>query len=374
MSAEQPGGLKWTYFDPDVVPAWVAEMDYPLAPEISNALHAAIDLNLTGYPYPQIEQAAFEAATDFWHSELGWQVDQSWVFSVPDVIEGTKRAIERLTKPGSPVVLHTPVYFPFFGMVGRAGRQLVEVPSHVDDDGTYRLDLDGIERAFSHGAGSIVLCNPWNPTGRVFERSELENLIQLAERYESRVISDEIHAPIVYEGHEHVPAASIAPEVVVTVTSASKTFDLPGLKCAQVVLTNGNDRENWASYFTPETVGVGTLGLIAAEAAYGRSKDWYRDLVAGLQTNKDLLVRELPDVLPEVKLNETQGTYLAWLDFSAYELDDPAAYLLEHARVALTGGAQFRGSSSHFGRLNFATTPDRLNEILARIRGALLAL
>ena len=371
MSEQTPGGLKWTQFDPDVLPAWVAEMDYALAPPIAAALHQAIDDHLTGYPYPEAEEATAAAAARFWKEHLSWNVDPGSVFAAPDVIEGTRRAIEQLTEPGSPVVLHTPVYFPFFGMVERTGRVLTEVTSIQDADGTYRLDLDGIDRAFSDGAGSIVLCNPWNPVGRVFSTEEVNDVIDVARRHGARVISDEIHAPITYPGFVHTPAATLDPDVVVTVLSASKMFDIPGLKCAQVVLTNAEDRDRWSGYFTPEKVGVGTFGLIASTAAYLECDDWYHDTMARLDTNRRTLIKALAEVLPTIKTTDLQGTYLAWLDFSSFGLDDPAAFLLSEARVALTGGAQFRGASSDHARLNIATTTERLIEIVERMASAL---
>lgn len=371
MSESTPGGLKWTYYDSDVLPAWVAETDYALAPAITKALHRAVDEDLTGYPYPQAEEATFVAATRFWKEHLDWAVDPTWLFSAPDVIEGTRRSIELLTRPRSPVVLHTPVYFPFFGMVERAGREIIEVPSNQDDDGTYRLDLGGIDRAMSDGAGSIVLCNPWNPVGRVLSAEEIASVVEIAGRHGGKVISDEIHAPITYPSFRHIPASTVVPETVVTVMSASKMFDIPGLKCAQVLLTNADDRDRWRRYFTPDKVGVGTFGLIASTAAYADSDDWYRETMARLNVNRLTLQAQLMEKLPRVRATELQGTYLAWLDFSSYALDDPAEFLLAEARVALTGGGQFRGNGSQHARLNIATTEERLLTIVERMRSAL---
>ena len=150
-------GLKWSYFDEDVLAAWVAEMDFGLAPSIASALHAAVDRCLTGYEYPALVHATAQAASRFWAARLDWEVNPSTVFPVPDVIEGIRRAIVHLTRPGSPVVLHTPVYFPFFSMVERAGRDIIEVPCRPDEVGRYTLDLEGIERGLAAGAGSVVL-------------------------------------------------------------------------------------------------------------------------------------------------------------------------------------------------------------------------
>lgn len=369
--AERVHGLKWNYYDDDVIPAWVAEIDFELAPAITSALRDAVEKGITGYPFPAAEQATFEAAVGFWERRLNWSVDPKALQSAPDVIEGTRRSIERLTRPDAPVILHTPVYFPFFDMIDRSGRKLIEVESYRDDEGLYRLDFEGIDKAFASGAGSIVLCNPWNPTGRVLERSELETLVSIARSHEARVISDEIHAPITYGDHRHTPIATIDPDVVVTVTSASKVFDLPGLKSAQVVLTNEDDREPWRHYFANEKAGVGTLGLIASTAAYGESDSWLDETIGYLDDNRRLLAELLESHAPGVSMTELQGTYLSWLDFSDYGLDTPSGYLLKEAKVALTSGEPFGGSSTRFARLNLATTSARLEEIVDRMGRAL---
>lgn len=367
----QRGGLKWTYHDEDVLPAWVAEMDFGLAPSVEAALHDAVDRGLTGYPYPDAEAAVANAAAGFWAERFDWRVDPSWIFPAPDVIEGIRRCIVHLTRPGSPVVLHTPVYFPFFSMVERANRRIIEVPSPRDESGAYRLDLGGIESGFKAGGGSVVLCNPWNPTGRVFTRPELEELVLLADRYDARVIADEIHSPITYDGVEHIPIATVDSQRTVSVNAASKAWNLPGLKCAQVVLTKEEDRAVWEDYFELYKVGVGTFGLVASEAAYSGGREWFDDVMGTLRSNRDLLGSLVAEHLPGAVITPPDGTYLGWVDLSAYGLDAPAEYILRNARVALTDGRLFRGDSSQFARLNFATDPEILIEMVERIGAAL---
>lgn len=364
------GGLKWTFYE-DALPAWVAEMDFGLAPAISEALHGAVDAALTGYPYPDAEAAVAGAATAFWKRRFDWEVDPSWVFSAPDVIEGIRRAITHLTRPGSPVVLHSPVYFPFYGMVERAGRDIVEVTSQRDDNGRYTIDIDSVGRALHDGAGSIVVCNPWNPTGRVLSLDELADIVELARRHDARVIADEIHSAIVYSGYSHAPLATLDTERVITVTSASKAWNLPGLKCAQVVLTAGRDREKWDAFFTPEKVGVGTFGLIANEAAYASSVEWFDATLRRLEKNRDLLSSLIAELLPEVTYYPPEGTYLAWLDMSGYGLESPAEFFLRKAGVAMTAGGQFGTGAGSFARFNFATEEDLIVEMVERMSDAL---
>lgn len=365
------GSLKWTDVDPDVLPAWVAEMDFGLAPAVAEALHAAVDRGNTGYHFSTVVDEASLAATGFWSDRFGWEVDPSHVYPVPDVIEGIRRVIMHLTDPGSPVVLHTPVYFPFFSMVERAGREITGVPSPRDEKGRYRLDLDGIEKAFAAGAGSIVLCNPWNPTGRSFSEAEIVEILDLARRRGARVITDEVHAPLTLSGATHTVAASFDSDLVATVTSASKAWNLPGLKCAQVVLTNHQDREVWGDYFTPDKVGVGTFGLIANAAAYAQGRDWLDEVLIRLQANRRILDELMARLLSGVRYQSPEATYLAWLDFNEYGLEDPAGFLLEKVRVALAPGPPFGEDGGGFARLNFATPAPVLVEIVERMAAAL---
>lgn len=366
------GSLKWTYFDEEVLAAWVAEMDFGLAPSITAALHDAVDRGDTAYLSPVKEKAVADAAVAFWADRLDWKVTADRVFSVPDVVEGIRRAIVHLTAPGSAVALHTPAYYPFFSMVERADRSVVEVPAKRDADGIYRIDVDGVDRAFGEGAGSLVLCNPWNPTGRSLSTSEIEEVVAVAASHGGRIISDEIHAVLTYEGVEHVPAALLDPETVVTVTSASKAWNLPGLKCAQVVLTSDADIAPWSDYFTLEKrVAVGTFGLVASAAAYDGGEAFLNEVMVRLERNRKLLGDLIAAHLPDVEYTPPEATYLAWLDFRPYGLEMPAEFLLSHARVALSEGAPFGSGGEGLARLNFATSPSILTEIVERIGAAL---
>lgn len=361
------GGLKWNAHPPDVLAAWVAEMDFGLAPAVGESLHAAVDRGDTGYPYPQAERDMAEAAVGFWSERLGWEVDADRVFPAPDVVEGIRRAIVHLTRAESPVVLHTPIYFPFFSMVERAGRDLIEVPCQRDSEGRYRLDLEAIEEGLAAGAGSLVLCSPWNPTGRSFSREEIDEVAKLAASYGSRVIADEVHAPLTYPEGTHEAAASRHPETAITVTSASKAWNLPGLKCAQVVLSNDEDIDIWADCFTPEKVGVGTFGLVANAAAYSRGREWLGDVLGRLQGNRALFEELVTSSLPEALYTSPEATYLAWLDMRPYGVEDPASVFLERGRVAVTSGEPFGiGGAGHI-RFNFATDPEIIVEAVARM-------
>lgn len=364
-------GLKWNFFEPDVIPAWVAEMDYPLAPPIAAALHEAVDRSDTGYPYDSIMAETGVAASQFWAERYGWRVEADRVHHVPDVVEGLRRAIVHLTRPGTPIIVPTPAYFPFFSVAERAGRGRIDVTSKCDQEGRWTLDLDGIERAFREGAGSLVLCHPWNPVGRSLDHSELEEVIALASEYDARVLSDEIHGALTLPGSSHIAAASVDPDVVVTITAASKAWNIPGLKSAHVVLTNDSDHEIWSSYFTPDKLGVSTFGLVASEAAYSRGRSWLDSTLARLDHNRALLDELVGEHLPKATMRPPEATYLAWIDLSAHGWDRPAAHLLETARVGFSEGADFGAGGAGHVRFNFATTPELINEIVLRMAGAL---
>lgn len=364
------GGLKWTQHGPEVLGAWVAEMDYGLAEPIARALVDAVERADTGYAYPAAEEAMSEAAAGFWKERHGWGVDAERVFPAPDVVEGIRRTIVHLTEPGSSVVLHSPIYYPFFSMVERAGRSLIEVRCPPSEHGRYHLDIDGIDRALAGGAGCLILCNPWNPTGRSFTEDELREVISVAASHEARVIADEIHGQLTYSGGQHVVAASLDPRTVITVTSASKAWNLPGLKCAQVVLTNDEDVAVWSDYFTPEKVGVSTFGLIANTAAFTDGAPWLDETLGILEANRSLLDDLVATHLSEATYHRPEATFLAWLDFSSYGIDDPATHFLERARVALTSGSPFGTGGVRHARLNFATSPEVLTEIVRRLGDA----
>ncbi len=366
----RPPGLKWNSFAPDVLPAWVAEMDFGLAPPIEEALHRAVASGNTGYPYPEALDAVASSGIRFWSQRHGWYVEADRVFHAPDVIEGLRRAVVHLTVAGSAVIIPTPVYYPFFSMVERAGREMIGVPARVDAEGVWRLDVEGIDRAFAVGAGAVVLCNPWNPVGRSLSAAEVDQVVAVAASHGGRVIADEVHSPLTYPGADHVVAASLDPDTVVTVTAASKAWNIPGLKAAQVVLTSDADAEVWSDYFTPDKVGVGTFGLLATAAAYSGGVPWLDGIVARLDANRRLLGRLVHDLLPDARLALPAATYLAWIDMSRYGWDQPAAHLEQHARVATSEGSLYGPGGAGHIRFNFATDEANLVEMIERIAAA----
>ncbi|MGB3474326.1 MAG: MalY/PatB family protein [Mycobacterium sp.] len=366
------GTIKWNHFGPDVLALWIAEMDFPTAPAVLDGVRACVANEEFGYP-PLTSDALPVALTQWCERRYGWPIQPEWVRVVPDVLKGMEVVIEFLTRPESPVVLPVPAYMPFFDLLTVTGRQRIEIPMTQQDSGRYLMDLEALDAAFAAGAGSLILCNPNNPLGTAFTAEELSAIVDIAARHGARVIADEIHAPLVYD-RPHVAAASVSPaaaDTVITLMSASKGWNLPGLMCAQVILSNPRDAVAWDRINMLHTMGAATVGISANLAAYTRGGPWLDALLAYLRGNRDHLSRALPAALPGLRVSHPEATYLAWLDFRALGLPaEPAEILLADARVALSPGIPFGGGRG-FARLNFATTRAILDQAIEAMAGAL---
>ena len=357
--------VKWTQYAPDVLPAWVAEMDFPLAAPVRAALGEAIERGDTGYGNPAASGLAAELA-DFAARRMGWELDREQVIACSDVVAGLTELLRVITSPGDRVVITPPVYHPFFSLVGEAGRELVEVPL----SGGRELDLDGIERAFARGARAILLCSPHNPSGGVVPRARLAELAGIAAAHEAWVLADEIHAPLALAGHEHVPFLTVSEEAAargIALVSASKAFNLAGLGCGQIV-TAGEPARAAAERLPAAARHAGHLGVIAAEAAFRSADGWLDGVLAVLDGNRRRLAELLAERLPEISYRPPEASYLAWLDMRALGVGaDPAPTLLSRGRVAVSGGPQFGAGGEGFVRLNIGTSPALMEEAVERI-------
>jgi len=367
------GSLKWTTY-PDTIGAFVAEMDFGLAPAVSDALHAAVDGAVTGY-LPQDLAERMSAATAAWYSEsYGWDVPAAWVHPVADVIAAFGVAIEKYSAAGSKVIVPTPAYMPFLFVPPALGREVIEVPS-IEVDGRWVVDLAGIERAFDDGGHLLVLCNPHNPLGTVATRSELLAISELVERAGGRVFSDEIHAPLVYPGGAHVPYASVSAAAAahtVTATSASKAWNLAGLKCAQVILSNEADEAHWQTFGFLTSHGAANLGVIGNTAAYTAGRAWLADVLEYLDGNRRLVGELVAEHLPRVRYTAPEGTYIAWLDFRDCGVEgDLAEFFRTRAGVAVSDGVACGAVGAGFARFVFALPRPVLREAFARMGDAL---
>jgi cysteine-S-conjugate beta-lyase len=366
------GGLKWTRY-PTAIGAWVAEMDLGTAPAVTRALHEAVDRARFGYLTTHAADEMARACSA-WHARrYGWEVPPAWISPLPDVIAGLQAVIEHFTPPGSPVVLPTPAYMPFRTVPGLLGRELIEVPM-VERDGRATYDLDGIAGALRAGAGLVIHVNPHNPLGRVFTAEEQLELAAVVDRAGARVFSDEIHAPLVHPGAVHQPYASLSAVTArhtLTATSASKAWNLPGLKAAQLVLSDGADAEHWARVGFLFGHGASTLGVIANTAAYDAGGPWLDGVLGYLDGNRRLLADLLAERLPEVRYRPPEGTYLAWLDCRRLGLDGPVGeFFLDRAGVALVDGPECGAPGQGHVRLNFATGRTLLTAMVDRMAAA----
>jgi cystathionine beta-lyase len=363
--------VKWSLHGPDVLAAWVAEMDFDVAPVVRRALLDAVDREDFGYVEADLTELT-SAAAAFFAARYGWSVAASRIFPVADVLAGIAAALDVFVAPGAGVVVPTPAYPPFFEVVELTGRPVVAAPM-LRTPGSDALDLDAIDAGLAAGARALLLCNPHNPTGRAFTHAELAALATVVDRHDARVIADEVHAPLVYGGARHVPYATVSDASAahaITVTSASKAFNLAGLKCAQVVASNHEDAARWRGLRVFEVPGPTPLGIAASTAAYRDGGPWLDELVGYLAANVARLGELLVDELAGVGWHRPQATFLAWLDCSALGLDDPARWFLDRAGVALSDGPPFGAGCEQFVRLNFATSHALLERIVPAMGAA----
>lgn len=363
---------KWGMADPDVLPAWVAEMDYALAPPITDALQRAVSLGMTGYPRFAIGGELGEAYAGFARRHFDHAVDPEHVLPVVDVTAGVRVALDVLSAPG-PMVMPVPAYHPQLRVAELTGRQRVDLVLDPDAERA-EIDLDRLDRLFAEGARTLLLTQPHNPWGRVFTRAELEGIRDVVVRHGARVISDEIHAPLVLPGAEQVPYLSLdgTADHAVAVVAASKAFNIAGLRCAQIVTGDAKTRDRLTDIPYARNDSWSSLGVVASVAAYTEGDLWLSSLVQRLDEQRALLAALLAQHLPEARMRPLEATYLAWIDLRAYGQQDPSGHLLDKARVWVNPGHDFHPGLPGHIRLNIATSAERLTEIVTRMASALV--
>ncbi|GAB3036433.1 cystathionine beta-lyase [Nocardioides flavus (ex Wang et al. 2016)] len=362
--------LKWGTVPRDVIPAWVAEMDYALDPVVLEAVQRALADGITGYPLFGHDPALAEAYAGWADRHFGWAPEPEAVIPVVDVTAGVRVAIDVFSGPGG-VVFPTPGYNAQLGLASITGRDEVrlEVPASAE---RAEIDLDRLDRMFAEGAQTLLLTQPHNPWGRVFTRAELEGIRDVVVRHGARVVSDEIHAPLALPGVEHVSYLAIegTHDHAVAVVAASKAFNTAGLRCAQLVVPDAASRRLLADQPMARNDSHSPLGAIAARTAYAEGDPWLASLVERLDQQRALLGDLLATHLPLVRMRPVEATYLAWLDASAYGHDDAAAVALERGRVKVSPGESYAPGTTGHVRLNFATSPERLTEVVERLARA----
>jgi cysteine-S-conjugate beta-lyase len=362
---------KWQLHPPDVLPAFIAEMDYDMAEPVLAALREAVGLSDCGYAALAGIGATF---AEFAASRHGWTVDPGMVHLVPDVMAGVDALLNLATEPGDGVVINTPVYPPFFAHISGGRRRVVEVPL-VRVDGRHELDFAGLEAAFAAGARSYLLCNPHNPTGRVFSAADLDRIASLAEQYGVLVLSDEIHASLTLPGARHTPFVSLggaAAEQGVTLASASKAFNIAGLKGAVAVAGSASRQHLLARLPSSCQYGAGLFGVLASLAAWSSGDEWLDALLAQLDHARAEFGGLLRLRLPEAGYVPPEASFLAWVDCARLGLGpEPAQVFLDRGRVALGRGLDFGAPGDGYVRVTIGTSSALLADIVDRMGAAL---
>ena len=362
--------LKWQAYPSEVIPLWIAEMDTELAAPVRDAVIDAVSRGEVGYPagraYPE---ALARFAADLW----GWSIDPDTLRHTTDVITGLAHLAELVTPADGVLVIVTPIYPPFLALPGLARRAV----RYVSTTETGRLDLEQLAAAFAavRAEGrkpTLLLCNPHNPTGVAHTQAELTAVAALADEYGARVVADEIHAPLVYPGAVFTPYLSVAgTERAYAIHSASKAFNLPGLKAALIVPGAGVIGELTDGLPSLVDMSASSMGMLAHSVALNEGRTWLAEHLNGLAANRAVLADLLAEQLPAVRWRQPEATYLAWLDCRSLGLgDDPAAIFLDRGQVALNSGLAFGPGGAGHVRLNFATAPSTLVEAVARMRVA----
>jgi cystathionine beta-lyase len=364
---------KWNTFPADVLPAWVAEMDFPLAAPIRRVLENALERDDLGYPISPRNTGLPEVFAERMQERFDWTVDPRMTDVITDVVQGMYVAIDRYSEPGDGVIVQTPIYPPFLSAVAETKRRLIDNRLVSGSDG-FEIDFDALRASIDERTKLFMLCNPHNPTGRVLRRDELEALANIAIEHDLVVVSDEIHGDLVFDGRRHIPIASLSPEIAkrtLTLTSATKAFNIPGTRCAMAHFGSPELRSGYRSIPRHIRGGIGLLGIYATMAAWRDSSDWLAQVRDYLQGNRDIVADFVEQRLPGVTHHACEATYLAWLDCSGVELTgSPASHILETQHLALNEGRAFGEGYDACTRVNFATSRRLLGEVLERIEKA----
>jgi cysteine-S-conjugate beta-lyase len=378
------GAVKEIFGREDVIPMWVADMDFPTAPPIVEALKTRAAHPFYGYTMPS--PSLTSAVVDRMKRRYDWIIEPEWVVFTPGIIPALNVAVRALSRPGDDIILQEPVYYPFFGVVQGSGCRIAHHKLKLSR-GRYTMDFTDLEAKFKPEGRrldhtrikALILCNPQNPIGRVWSKDELVRLGEIVIKNGAVVVSDEIHCELLYNGYKHTPFASISPEFAqssIVCMAPSKTFNLPGLEASSIIIPNKKLRDSFNDVRSGLVHGVNLFGLTAMEAAYRYGDDWLSQLLDYLQGNLEITMDWFKERIPRIKVIAPQGTYLLWLDCRGLKLDDLALqkFMREQARVGFDDGFMFGEGGSGFQRMNIACPRSLLREALGRIEQSVRAL
>lgn len=362
----------------DVIPMWIADMDFETVPEVKKAIIERATQGI--YGYSEMKDEYFESLSGWTKKRYNWEIKKEWLCFSPGVVTGINLTIRALTHPGDKVLIQTPVYSPFFGAVTRSGCELVTSSLKLVD-GKYKMDFDDLEKKLKDKRTKImVLCNPHNPVGRAWTRDELIKLGEICLKNNVIVISDEIHSDLVYKGHKYTPFASISKEFEqnsIICTAPSKTFNLAGLQSSNIIIPNENFRREYkVALENIEVSRLNVFGMVACETAYKYGESWLEELLDYLEVNKELVKKRIESKIPKLKLIEPEATYLLWIDCSGLGLNDEELkkFMIEKAGILLNDGISFGEEGKGFQRMNIACSKNILEEALNRLEKAVNSL
>lgn len=367
--------IKWdlinrTYNDSEIIPLWVADMDFKVPEEIGDAIRERLEHPIFGYSLTP--SSYYKAAINWFYKRFGWRVEKPWMKFAPGVVPGLKTIVAAYTKPGDEIIIQTPVYHPFYNIIKNNGCQVVENPL-IYKDGRYEMDFDNLEKVISKKTKMIILCSPHNPVGRVWTKEELKRVGEVCIKNNVLVVADEIHADIVYEPNVHTVFASISEEFAdnsIICTAPNKTFNIAGLKTANIIIKNEKLREQYVLQMEKDCIeGPTTLGSVAQEAAYTSGEEWYQDLMKYLTENIDFTLDFFKKRIPRIKVRRPEGTYLLWIDCSGLNMkpEELSDFFLKKCKVWLNDGSMFGHAGAMFQRMNIGTSRVVLEEALERI-------
>ncbi len=371
-------GVKWLRFPADVLPAWVADMDFAVPDVVQDAVMEIVERREygygTGHGLRDGNDSLATAFAEHMERDFGWKADPAGVVPVSELIQAMYASIHAFSEPGAGIVIQTPIYPPSLNATAATGRRMVE--NRLVDDGTrYVLDVEGLKSVVDDGTRFLMIANPHNPTGRVYTRDELQAMADVALDRDLIVISDEIHEDLVYSGHKHIPFASLGPDIAartITLTSATKGFNIPGLRCALIHFGTVDLKERFHKVFPDRLLGaLNVVGIDATVAAWRHGQPWLKQVMAQLEKNRDRLTQFLAAEMPQIRYRQPEATYLSWLDCKPLGLSgSPQEFFLERAKVGLNEGADFGEAGVGCVRLNFGTSTEILDQILSRMAEA----
>jgi len=374
LNRKESESVKWRKYPEDILPMWVADMDFRSPDSVIDALRQRVEHGVFGYP--QIPEKLKESIVTWLERRHGWEVTPEDLVFVPGVVTGFNLASHAVTRPGDGVLVQTPTYGPFFGVEKNVNLVQHEMELTREADGQYSIDLDAFEAALTGRTRIFMLCNPQNPTGRVFRKDELEAMAEICLKNDIIICSDEIHSDLIFSGNQHIPIASLDRDIAekaITLIAPSKTFNIAGLEASVAVITNEELRKQFDGARRGLAGWVNLLGMVAMHAAYADSEAWLDALLIYLEANRDYLHSFVQSELPGINMAKPEGTYLAWLDCRDAGIDGkPDKFFQDIAKVAMNDGDWFGKGGEGFVRLNFGCPRSLLEEGLSRIKTALV--